>query len=130
MSMLPKEEQVRGPGARQAMKAECDINGIMARFSKTGQIAHVNRRSPVYLDISEMSDFRDALEQVRLTGNFFNKLPAKLRNRFNNNPAEFLDFASDEANRPEMEELGLVAKAAKPPVVPPVVPEVELKPKA
>lgn len=110
-----------GPGkTRQAMKDEVDINRIMARYVKTGMIAHVATKSPEYLDVSDVSDYRDAVEQVRLTNVFFMKLPAKVRARFNHDPAEFLDFVTAPGNKAEAEELGLIV----PEVVPEVVPAV------
>jgi phage internal scaffolding protein len=37
----------------------------------------------------------------------FLALPAKIRSRFGNDPALFVEFASDEANKDEMKALGL-----------------------
>ena len=42
----------------------------------------------------------------------FESLPAQIRARFQNDPAQLIEFLQDENNRPEAEELGLVEKAA------------------
>jgi phage internal scaffolding protein len=42
----------------------------------------------------------------------FLALPAKVRARFDNDPALFVDFASDEANRDELKALGLLREEA------------------
>ena len=38
----------------------------------------------------------------------FNEMPSSIRNRFSNDPAHFLDFCSNENNRAEMHEMGLL----------------------
>jgi phage internal scaffolding protein len=42
----------------------------------------------------------------------FEALPAQIRARFDNDPANLIEFLENENNRPEAEELGLVEKAA------------------
>lgn len=106
---------------KQSMKGETDINNIVARYKKTGFTDYVNSRTPSYIDVSDISDYREALEQVRTTDEFFKGLPAKIRSEFQNDAAVFLDFVTDPGNRDRMVELGLVAK---PPVVPAPVDEV------
>ena len=44
----------------------------------------------------------------------FMALPANIRERFNNDPAELVDFVSDDRNRSEAIDLGLVPPPAKP----------------
>ena len=40
----------------------------------------------------------------------FDNLPSDVRNRFNNNPAQLLDFVADPENKEEAIELGLLPK--------------------
>lgn len=104
-----------GPGlTRQSMKDETDINRIVARYRQTGFLSYVNAMTPSYVNISDVNDYRDALEQMRKTDTFFEGLPAKVRARFENNPVVFLDFIVDPANEAEAITLGL----AKAPVAP------------
>lgn len=93
--------------AKQSMKDECDINGIVERYARSGLVTHLAKGQPRYLDVSEMTDYRAALDQVERVGEFFAGLPAKLRSRFHNDPAAFLDFMSDPENVEEIRDLGL-----------------------
>ena len=98
---------------KQAFKDECDVNQIMARYEKTGLITHLAKKQPVYLDVSEVGDYRDALEHVEQTREFFMGFPAKVRAAFNNDPAEFLDSIHDPAKQDFLRELGLISPEAK-----------------
>lgn len=91
----------------QSHKAACDINGIMAKFQKTGAIEHVRKFGPRYGDVTG-ADFTQAQFLVAEMCSQFEELPSALRSRFNNDPAEFLDFVSDESNSDEMAEIGLI----------------------
>jgi len=77
----------------------------------------VNLRLPVLSsfigDFSEVVDYRTALEQVAKADEAFMALPAKVRARFSNDAAEFLDFVHNPANKEELVSMGL----ANPPVV-------------
>jgi len=95
---------------KQSFLAECDINRILKQFSVTGQINHVNARAALgaYVDLPDQIDFQTALNTVVEGERAFGSLPAKLRERFGNDPAEFLGFLADENNRPEALKLGLI----------------------
>lgn len=106
----PRTVVITGPGkTRQSMKDECDINRIVARYAQSGMVTHVARNSPQYVDVSEIVDFRSSLEYVRTVQEFFMKLPAKARARFQNDAAVYLDFMSNADNKAEAVALGLVA---------------------
>lgn len=99
---------------KQSFKAECDVNVIMKRFKKTAGVDFLNRYQG-YLtgefgDFSEVVDYRTALEQVARAESVFGALPAALRSRFENDPAQFLDFVQDPANANELVSLGLATK--------------------
>lgn len=93
---------------QQNFKEECDINTILKRFNVTGQLP-VSPLQPEYGDFSGVTDYHSALNAVVAAQDAFNALPAQLRNRFANDPAAFVDFCSDEANREELREMGLLA---------------------
>lgn len=102
---------------KQSMKAECDINNIMKRFERTGLITHNAARQAYFADVSEVPDFAAAVATVRKAEDMFMSLPAKLRARFDNDPAAYVAFTADPANKDEMISLGLIDKE---PVVAPV----------
>lgn len=97
---------------KQSFKSECDINTIMARYQSTGILPDMlNQQNGQYLDVTEM-DYQSSMELVAGARSLFNELPSKIRSRFENDPAKFLAFTSDEKNRPEMAELGLLSAEA------------------
>lgn len=92
---------------KQSMKEECDINGIMKRFERTGLITHNNVREAYFADVSEVPDFAAAVDVVRKAEEMFSSLPAKLRVFFENDSAKYVQFCADPANADKMVELGL-----------------------
>lgn len=91
----------------QEFLAECDINTIMRRYARTGQLPNVNM-NPAYADVSDLPDYLDALNIVIEAQHNFAELPAKLRERFNHDPGQLLAFLADKANLDEAVQLGLV----------------------
>jgi phage internal scaffolding protein len=98
--------------AQQHFKEECDINTILERFNITGLLPETPL-SPRYGDFNGIGDYHTALNKVMAAKDEFMTLPAQIRARFNNDPAELIEFLQDEKNRPEAEDLGLVAAAAE-----------------
>ncbi|AKI26938.1 internal scaffolding protein VP3 [Gokushovirinae Fen7875_21] len=109
--------------AQQHPKEECDINTIVNRFGLTGELP-TGVRAPQYGDFTGLGDFRDALEAIQAADAAFMQMPAAVRYRFHNNPAEFVDFCSNPFNYAEAESLGLVIpKAPLTPTSPGPTPE-------
>lgn len=104
---------------KQAFVAQCDINNILRQYKTTGMIAHVRSNAEIgrYEDLPDEVDFQESLNLVKSAQEAFDSLPSKLRNRFANDPAQFLAFCSDPANLEEMGELGLLKP--KPPAAAP-----------
>jgi phage internal scaffolding protein len=93
--------------AQQQFREECDINTIMERFGRTGElIAPI--RMPQYGDFDGVNDYHSAMNAIVEAQSAFDSLPAKVRARFSNDPAEFLEFVYNEENRDEAIRLGLV----------------------
>lgn len=111
---------------QQHMAEECDINYIVERFGVTGQLPEAPDHIPTYGDFTGIGDYRQALDAVSSANAAFMSLPANIRERFDNDPALFVDFCSstDPADRSEAIELGLIPPPAKPDGVIPS-PEVE-----
>jgi len=99
------------PHTRQEFKDECDINNIMSQYLHTGEFFHINEAAPQYLDCTG-ADFRAQMDYVAGAFTMFEELPSNIRTKFNNDPAEFLDFCSHEKNRPELAEMGLLSPEA------------------
>lgn len=92
---------------KQSFRDECDINNILRQFNVTGQLP-VGSVQPQYGDFSGITDYQSALNAVMAAQDSFLQLPAKVRAKFDNDPALFVEFASDEANRDEMKAMGLL----------------------
>lgn len=96
--------------AQQQFKEDCDINTILERFNVTGQLPVVPLQ-PQFGDFSGITDYQSAMNAVLQAEESFAALPAKVRERFANDPAAFVDFCLDAANRDEMKALGLLEGA-------------------
>lgn len=107
--------------AKQSMQAECDINNILKGYDRTGLISHLNDNPGFFGDVASVPDFQAALAIVEKADFVFSELPSQLRTRFENDPAKYLAFVSDPANREEMIALGLIDKP-KEAVAAPTVP--------
>ena len=103
---------------QQQFKDESDINNLVDRFLRTGEVPPVDSRAMYgdFIDVPE--SYQDALNAVLDAQTEFNALPSKLRQRFNNDPAELLSFLQDEKNIDEAIKLGLVEKPSSEPVEP------------
>lgn len=108
----------------QDQKDVCDINKIMARYKKTGLVLQ-STRPPMYGDFTSVPDYVDAMQTVRTAQEMFMALPSDLRKKFENDPAKFIAYMEDPANREESIKLGLrnPPKPAPEPVQVRVIPE-------
>lgn len=97
----------------QAPKDDVDINTIVKRYLRTGEMPGV--RQGVFADISELTDLADAMQMVNEAEQLFMELPAEVRKEFDNDPRRLVEFAQNPANRDRAMELGLVDR---PPVAP------------
>ncbi|QXP08628.1 MAG: internal scaffolding protein [Arizlama microvirus] len=100
--------------AQQQYKDESDINTIAKNFGLTGKLP-----APVYLptfgDFSDVSDFQSALHAIQRANASFDAMPSHVRERFANDPQQFLEFTSDTRNAEELRKLGLFKDAPSPP---------------
>lgn len=118
---------------QQQFKEQCDVNNIMAKYKKTGTITHVrNAANGVYMDLTEIPDLLTARLQLQEAETAFLQMPASLRHKFNNDPAELISYLSNPSNHTEAIHLGLMVKRendksnddiAKPPQAPEASPK-------
>jgi len=113
---------------KQSFKKEADINHIMARYVKTGlmNMDALKLREENFIDVSQMGDFQQAQEQLKNAEKAFMTLAVNVRTKFENNPAQLLDFLSKEENREEAQELGIIPTpepAPEPTTTPPADPK-------
>lgn len=101
-----------GGKTHQSFKDECDINVLMSKYERTGQLPEMIKKNPVYGDFSNPVDFQHAQNMVIKVNQQFNALDARVRERFANEPQKFLEWVSDPKNADEMASLGLMKKEA------------------
>lgn len=77
---------------QQHLREEVDVNTIVRRFGITGQMP-VGVKQGLYGDFSGITDYSSAVEAIERAQNGFMKLPAEVRERFNNDPSRLADFA-------------------------------------
>lgn len=99
---------------KQEFARECDINNIMSRYLKTGIIDHVRDSAPQFLDATGL-EFQSAMELVAQAESLFEELPSSIRNRFENDPRQLLEFVHDPANVAESVAMGFLDPAKLPP---------------
>jgi hypothetical protein len=93
--------------AQQQFRDEVDINTMVERFGLTGEMPQL-LNLPETGDFTGIFNFQSAMNIVAQAQTEFMTLPAKLRARFHNDPAEILEFLQDPENREEAQRLGLV----------------------
>lgn len=107
---------------KQSHKQECDIYHILKQYQRTGIINHVNANQPKYQDLPDTLDYQSSLHIIMQAEESFASLPARVRNHFNNNPAEFLAAFTDPAQAEFLREHGFL-KPSAPAVQPSPPPE-------
>lgn len=90
----------------------CDINKMMARYQRAGTMP--DQPLMRYEDFSNVDDYMAMKEKIDTAQTAFMNLPALIRKRFQNDPAELLDFVQNDENREEAEKLGLIEVSVEP----------------
>lgn len=92
---------------QQNAAEECDINYILSRYERTGSLGDFIKANPQFGDFSDVPSYQESLEIVAKAETQFNQLEGKVRARFENDPAQFLEFVGDPRNANEIEKMGL-----------------------
>ena len=99
---------------QQQFKEECDVNNILRNYVSTGVLTHVNEREPIYGDFTEVpKDYGEMINLIHESEEKFASLPSDIRKRFDENPANMINFLQDEKNMDEAIKLGLVKPVEK-----------------
>jgi len=96
---------------QQQFKDEANINTIVKRYIKTGQLGNPNAsRQPSFGDFSSV-DYMDMRNAIADIDQDFASLPAKVRRRFNEDPYQLVRWLENPANAKEAAKLGLISQA-------------------
>lgn len=96
---------------RQEFAAEADINNLVRRYQETGSFYDPlvsASRQPQFGDFTSVGDYMDACNKLISAQQSFDSLPAAVRDRFSNDPAQLIAFLGDSNNRDEAVRLGLL----------------------
>lgn len=109
-----------GPSmTKQSESDACDVNKIMKQYERTGYLPPADDLG-FYADVSSVPDYQAALAIVEKASFVFDSLPGEFRARMDNDPAKYLAWVADPANRAEMVKLGMIVEAVAAPVAVPV----------
>ena len=79
----------------------------MGQYTKTGVLPQ-GQRQPTYGDFTNVTEFRDVVDRIKVANDDFSKLDAETRAKFGNKPEFLIAFLSDPANAQEAIEMGLI----------------------
>lgn len=114
---------------QQQFAEEADINYIADKFMRTGELPQV-LNMPTAGDFEGIFDFQTAMNTIAQAKQEFMSLPAKIRTRFNNDPAELIKFIEDKENYDEAVKLGFIEKKPEPKIDPTPPPSTQDTPAA
>lgn len=93
---------------QQHMKSEADINTIVGRYMKTGQLGNpVSNKQPIYGDFSSI-DYMEMRNAIADIDQEFGALPSRIRSRFQNDAHQLIRFIEKPENYQEAVKLGLL----------------------
>lgn len=108
--MKPKNKPSQ---VQQHMRDAVDIRTIMERARRTGQ--QPAPQSPLfYGDFTSVGSYHDTMNRLVSAQNSFMRLPSKIRQRFQNDPGQLLEFLNNKENIQEAIELGILSKIQEP----------------
>ena len=97
---------------KQKVGVEHDINKIVAKFKRTGQLPVLTDSKGQFVDTISVGDYQTCLERIRLAEETFAAYPSAFRRRFNNDPNQFLEYCDTLKSNPalaeEAEKLGII----------------------
>lgn len=102
---------IRSPAAktRQEPKDSTDINRIVAAARRGIEPTWINRRMPVYADMTDVpKDLTEAYNKIKAAEEAFLSLPSECRRDIDNDPRRLPAWLRDPANRQLAEKHGLL----------------------
>jgi len=117
----PPRSRVHPPsGGRQiteqSHRQSCDIHHILRKAREGGVITHLAADRAQYGNFIGAPDFIAAQEVIARANTMFSEVPSRIRERFKNDPAQYLDFCMDPRNRDELLKLKIdVSHLPEPP---------------
>ena len=102
---------------------ESEINNILRSHDRNQHIESIHRGNAIYSDFSNITDFTEALEMIQEAKDEFMNIPSDIREKFQNDPGKFYQYASNPDNHDGLVELGLAKKESVAMPTEPATPE-------
>lgn len=93
---------------KQEFKQECNINHIVELYKK-GAPLPLQITAGQFSDVSELGDYKTALDTVMEAERVFKTLPLVIKQAVNNTAAGFIDYVNDPSNKDQLVDWGLIA---------------------
>lgn len=104
----PFAKVFKKPGlTEQIHRDDCNINSVVSRYRKTGILINAREKLGEYKTAPNFT-FHEAMNFVSKTNEMFEMIPADIRNRFQNDPQAFSEFAENPENQDELIKMGLI----------------------
>ena len=91
---------------KQEFKDECNVNVIVEAYKKGAPLG-VTIHDGQFADVSELGDYKTAVDTVLEAEAIFKKLPMTIKSVVKD-PAGFVDFVNDPENKDQLVKWGLV----------------------
>jgi len=101
----------------QSAKDDCDLNLIVDRMIKTGEQLPMASIQD-YGDFTGAEDYHTLMNKLIDAQDAFSTLDAPVRERFNNDPGQLIQFLNNDNNRQEAISLGLIEAPTVPSAAP------------
>lgn len=95
---------------QQHFKEETDVNYIMARYQKSGDLALLNRVKTEFGEFEQFQDLSRYTSRVARAEEAFSKLPQRIQKEFDWQPANLLAALDDESKKSYLQDLGVLNK--------------------
>lgn len=83
------------------------IKNIIKKYGNTGLLHQMKDIEPFFDDVTSPMDYQTAQAKIAKANQSFEALPPETRLKFNNDPAEMLDWLNKSENKEEAIKLGL-----------------------
>lgn len=92
----------------QSEAQQADIGFILGQYKAVGIVSNLNTAEARFADISEMTDYADAMLMAKEAETEFLKLPSKMREIFGHDVGNWLDTAHDKDKRDALVAAGFI----------------------
>jgi len=127
MGKTVKREVAGNTKVQRQFKDEVDLKNIIRKYNR-GILPSGNSGQSQFIDFTKIPDPIQALNVAAQLKGYFTSLPANVRLRFGNDPANLVHFMNDPNNKDEAIRLGLAKAPPKAAAAPKAAAEPSAKP--